>query len=80
MADAIKKTDKPAKNIVHEQAILVETIKKELREQKFYNSFSINPFTKSIINNSLLFIIIIKFHDFINKKRRNNSWEAECIP
>ena len=59
MADAIKKTDKPAKNIVHEQAILVETIKKELREQKFYNSFSINPFTKSIINNSLLFIIII---------------------
>ena len=39
--------DKPAKNIVHEQAILVETIKKELREQKLFTNFSVNPFTKS---------------------------------
>lgn len=48
MADAIKKpSEKLPKNIVHEQAILVETIKKELREQKLYENFSINPFTKS---------------------------------
>ena len=39
--------DRPTKNIVHEQAILVETIKKELREQKLTEHFSINPFTKS---------------------------------
>ena len=39
--------DKPAKNIVHEQAILVETIKKINREQKLFTNFSINPFTKS---------------------------------
>jgi hypothetical protein len=34
------------KNIVHEQSILVETIKKELRDQKLYEEFSINPFVK----------------------------------
>lgn len=47
--DAAKKAnDKIApKNIVHEQAILVETIKKEMKEQKLYENFSINPFTKS---------------------------------
>lgn len=51
MADAKKNPtggEKPTKNIVHEQAILVETIKKELREQKLTEHFSINPFTKSI--------------------------------
>jgi hypothetical protein len=48
MVDAVKKTDKQPKNIVHEQAILVETIRKELREQKLYENFSINPFDKSI--------------------------------
>lgn len=48
MAEAVKiPSDKAPKNIVHEQAILVETIKKELREQKLYENFSINPFTKS---------------------------------
>jgi hypothetical protein len=47
MADAIKKPEKLPKNIVHEQAILVETIRKEMREQKLYENFSINPFTKS---------------------------------
>ena len=49
MADAKKNPaggDRPAKNIVHEQAILVETIRKELREQKLTEHFSINPFTK----------------------------------
>jgi hypothetical protein len=39
--------DRPAKNIVHEQSILVETIKKELREQKLFTNFSINPYRKS---------------------------------
>ncbi len=42
----IGKSEKAPKNIVHEQAILVETIKKELREKKLYENFSINPFTK----------------------------------
>ena len=47
MAEAQKKSnEKQPKNIVHEQAILVETIKKELREQKLYKNFSINPFVK----------------------------------
>ncbi len=45
MAD---KKEKEPKNIVHEQAILVETIKKEMREGKLYENFSINPFTKRI--------------------------------
>ena len=45
--DAKKAGGKSAeKNIVHEQAILVETIKKELREQRLYETFSINPFVK----------------------------------
>ena len=47
MGDAKKAGGKSAeKNIVHEQAILVETIKKELREQRLYETFSINPFVK----------------------------------
>ena len=48
MGDGIKKSDKLPKNVVHEQAILVETIRKEMREQKLYENFSINPFNKSI--------------------------------
>lgn len=38
--------DKQPKNIVHEQAILIETIRKELRDQKLCEHFSINPFVK----------------------------------
>lgn len=45
-APPAKGTDRPPKNIVHEQAILVETIKKELREQKLFTNFSVNPFNK----------------------------------
>jgi hypothetical protein len=41
-----KKGDKEPKNIVHEQAILIETIRKELREQKLYENFTINPYKK----------------------------------
>ena len=39
--------EKPPKNVVHENAILVETIKKEVREQKLFTNFSVNPFHKS---------------------------------
>lgn len=45
-ANAQKGTTKEPKNIVHQQAILVETIKKEIREGKMYENFSINPFIK----------------------------------
>jgi hypothetical protein len=46
MSDVKKTNDKGTKNMVHENAILVETIRKELREQKLYENFSINPFMK----------------------------------
>ncbi|CAF0891061.1 unnamed protein product [Didymodactylos carnosus] len=50
MADAggskEKKTKEP-KNQVHQEAILVETIKKELRQQKLFTNYSVNPFKKS---------------------------------
>lgn len=51
-------SEKSNKNIVHEQAILVETIKKELREQKLYENFSINPFTKR--RKIIFYIFLIK--------------------
>jgi len=58
MAD--KKTqEKEPKNIVHEQAILVETIKKELREGKMYDNFSINPFVKRKFECQFLQIVFI---------------------
>jgi len=41
-----KSKEKEPKNIVHQNAILVETIRKELREQAFFDTFSINPFVK----------------------------------
>jgi hypothetical protein len=44
-APGAKKAEK-VKNVVHEQAILVETIKKELREQRICEEFGINPYTK----------------------------------
>lgn len=34
-------------NIVHQQAILVETILKEEKYQKLFTNYSINPFRKS---------------------------------
>lgn len=45
--------EKAPKNIVHEQAIQVETIRKELRDQKLCEHFSINPFVKSIMPYSI---------------------------
>lgn len=50
-ATAKKGGDKLPKNIVHEQAILIETIRKELRDQKLCETFSINPFVKSKSHN-----------------------------
>ncbi|XP_066298424.1 cilia- and flagella-associated protein 144-like [Branchiostoma lanceolatum] len=43
------KTQQPTKdpiNIVHQHAILCETIKKETLNQKLYTNYSINPFRK----------------------------------
>ena len=34
-------------NVVHQNAILCETIMKEQRHQKLYTSYSVNPFKKS---------------------------------
>ena len=34
-------------NIVHQNAILCETIRKENQTQKLYTNYSINPFKKS---------------------------------
>jgi hypothetical protein len=46
MGEVKKSGEKGPKNMVHENAIMVETIKKELREQRLYENFSINPFMK----------------------------------
>jgi hypothetical protein len=42
-----KSGGKEPANIVHQQAILVETIHKEERHQKLFTTYSINPFRKS---------------------------------
>jgi len=34
-------------NVVHQNAILCETIMKEQRHQKLYKNYSVNPFKKS---------------------------------
>ncbi|XP_051987131.1 protein FAM183A [Xyrauchen texanus] len=41
-----KPTEKDPVDIVHQNAIHVETIMKELRHQKLYTEFNINPFKK----------------------------------
>ncbi|XP_056132744.1 protein FAM183A [Lampris incognitus] len=40
------KPEKPPLDIVHQDAILAETIRKEQRRQKLYTEFSINPYKK----------------------------------
>ena len=42
-----KTKEKEPINIVHQNAILCETIKKENKTQKLYTNYSINPFKKS---------------------------------
>ena len=41
------KVEKQPANVVHQNAILCETIMKEQRHQKLYTNYSINPFRKS---------------------------------
>lgn len=41
-----KQPTKEPVNMVHQNAILVETIRKENRTQKLFTNFSINPFTQ----------------------------------
>ncbi|CAF1177453.1 unnamed protein product [Adineta steineri] len=50
MAEPAKKDAKKGrepKNQVHQEAILVETIRKEMAEQKLFTNYSVNPFKKS---------------------------------
>lgn len=44
-----KTREKEPINIVHQNAILCETIGKEVRNQKLYTNYSINPFKKSLL-------------------------------
>jgi hypothetical protein len=41
-----KKKGREPKNQVHQEAILVETIRKELAQQKLFTNYSVNPFKK----------------------------------
>ncbi len=41
----VKKGREP-KNQVHQEAIIVETIRKELAQQKLFTNYSVNPFKK----------------------------------
>ena len=42
-----QKAEKDPINIVHQNAILCETIRKEQRTQKLNTNYSVNPFKKS---------------------------------
>ena len=42
------------KNQVHQEAILVETIRKELAQQKLFTNYSVNPFKKCNIRMSCI--------------------------
>lgn len=39
--------EKEPVNIVHQNDILCETIRKEVRNQKLYTNYSVNPYKKS---------------------------------
>ena len=43
---AATQTQKEPKNLVHQNAILCETVEKELRNQKLYVKYSMNPHKK----------------------------------
>lgn len=47
MAAPAKTTEKEPVNIVHQNAILCETIKKENQCQRLYTNYGVNPFKKS---------------------------------
>lgn len=40
------KKGREPKNQVHQEAILVETIRKEIAHQKLFTNYSVNPFKK----------------------------------
>ncbi|XP_046328880.1 protein FAM183A-like [Haliotis rufescens] len=46
MAAAGKGAAKEPQNVVHQNAILCETIRKEQRHSKIYTNYSVNPFKK----------------------------------
>lgn len=50
-----KPKEKDPVDIVHQNAIHVETIMKELRHQKLYTEFNINPFKKRECRASLVY-------------------------
>ncbi len=52
-----KPKEKDPVDIVHQNAIHVETIMKELRHQKLYTEFNINPFKKRKCRASLVYSI-----------------------
>ena len=43
----VEKSERAAKNMVHENAILCETIRKEYATQKLYTNYSVNPYVRS---------------------------------
>lgn len=45
---AATKQEKEPKNIVHQNAIFVETVHKEQRNQKLNTSYGFNPYKKSM--------------------------------
>ncbi len=47
MAAASKQQEKEPINVVHQNAILVETITKEERVQKLNTEYGVNPYMKS---------------------------------
>jgi hypothetical protein len=55
------KKGREPKNQVHQEAILVETIRKELAQQKLFTNYSVNPFKKCNSDFHLLFYIDLSF-------------------
>lgn len=56
-----KQQEKDPINIVHQNAILVETITKEQRHQKLNTDYGINPYMKSKLYEAELFAILNGF-------------------
>ena len=61
MATQASKKEKDPVNIVHQNAILCETIMKEQRHQKLYTSYSVNPYNKSRKNFRTQFSLFLSF-------------------
>ncbi|EGD75421.1 hypothetical protein PTSG_06497 [Salpingoeca rosetta] len=48
MGDKGQASSKPPPNVVHQNAIMVETIKKEHRNQKLFTNYTVNPHGKPL--------------------------------